>query len=482
MIGSKDSALTRQVDETQALLARYAISLQYADIPFDVVHAAKVRVIDTFGALFGGYAGEPCAVARRVAAAASSPGRCSVFGTGSRTSPDLAAFVNGTTARYAELNDVYHWPGSFGGHPSDVVMPVFAAAEDAGTTGQHLITALVLAYEIYIRISDEYPKGGFDHTNFCCLASAVAAGKLYGLSPEQMSHCISMAVVSDNTLRQVRLGHLSMFKAAASGQAARAGIFAAILAREGMEGPHSPFEGEAGWFKYVANKRLTLTPLAERSNNFRIGSTFIKQRASCATTISSILAAEKVGPIKEPHLISKVKVEVYEKAKVGMATGEHHWNPDCRETADHSIPFVTAVTLLDGTVTPRSFDQQRRGDPQLRSLISKIAVISNAQFTAAYERVPVEHRARVTVFMSDGREITGESGGRNGDLSEFKTDDRIETKFLSYAEPVLGQARAKALLKLLWGLDDVVDLTSVSNNAMTIGACFVKANVRGDTE
>jgi len=139
-------------DRIQNALSGYAARLSNDDIDEATAHAAKVRVIDTLGALIGGFDGEPCRIARQVAARMPQAGGATVIGTTLTTSPDLAAFVNGTTARYVEMNDVYHWPGSSGGHPSDVVMPILAAAESVRASGRDFITALVLGYYIYMRM------------------------------------------------------------------------------------------------------------------------------------------------------------------------------------------------------------------------------------------------------------------------------------------------------------------------------------------
>src|ERR1051325_2376005 len=139
-------------DRIQSHLSSYAAGLAYEQFDDDTVHAAKVRVIDTFGALVGGFTGDPCRVARDIAAQMPNPKGATIIGTDVKTAPDLAAFANGTTARYVEMNDVYHWPGSSGGHPSDVLMPIFAAAESADTSGREFITAVILGYEVYLRL------------------------------------------------------------------------------------------------------------------------------------------------------------------------------------------------------------------------------------------------------------------------------------------------------------------------------------------
>ena len=450
------------VDELQASLSGYAARLSYSDLDAETIHAARTRVIDTLGALIGGFAGEPCRMARDVAKRMPQPDGATVIGTGLKTSLDLAAFVNGTTARYVEMNDVYHWPGSSGGHPSDVLMPILAVAEHTRASGRDLITAIVLGYEIYLRMSDAVKTPGFDCANFCCMGAALGAGKLLGLDAERLAQCLSMAVVPNNALNQARTGHLSMWKAVAAGQSGRAGVFAALLAQAGMNGPHAPFEGKAGWCDHVARRRFKLETFGGHGTPFKIRDTLIKPRASCATTISSILAAEKAGAqVTATADIEKVTVEVYERAKTGMGTGEHHWNPDSRETADHSIPYVVAASLLDKRHTPASFSDERLWSPDLRALLPKIEVVANDEFTDAYERVPVEHRTRVTVLMKNGRRATGYAGGAEGDLSQPKSDAEIEEKFHALTARELGVQRAGAALAALWELDSMPDVSAI---------------------
>jgi 2-methylcitrate dehydratase len=197
---------------------------------------------------------------------------------------------------------------------------------------------------------------------------------------------------------------------------------------------------------------------------FKIEDTMIKPRSSCATTISSILAAEKVAPgvMKRLAEVERVTVETYQGAKTGMGTGEHHWNPDSRETADHSIPYVVAAALMDGTVTPRQFDDAHLASADLRGLLRKIEVVANDEFTRDYEKVPVMHRTRVNVVLRGGERLSGESGGDLGDLSQPKSDVEISRKFLGTAEGFLGAGRAQAMLDLLWKLDELPDIAAVA--------------------
>jgi 2-methylcitrate dehydratase len=281
-----------------------------------------------------------------------------------------------------------------------------------------------------------------------------------GLSPEQLSHCISMAIVPNNILRQVRKDSASMFKSAASGQAGRAGVFAALLARAGMEGPHLPFEGKAGWCDHVAKHRFLLDTLGGNGTPFKILDAHVKYRASCGTAISSVLAAEKVAPLNIKE-VKQVIVEVYKDAKDRCGTGAHRWNPDNRESADHSIPYNVAATLLEGTVSPRSFNDAHLWNPQLRALLQKVEVVENEDFTKLYQRLPVEHHTRVTVVMNNEERVVGKTGGDKDDMAAHKGDAEIEEKFRSVTEDVFGAKRVNLILDRLWHLDEMDNLTAL---------------------
>jgi 2-methylcitrate dehydratase len=116
---------------------------------------------------------------------------------------------------------------------------------------------------------------------------------------------------------------------------------------------------------------------------------------------------------------------------------------------------VVAAALMDGTVTPRQFDDAHIRSPQLRALLPKIEVVENPEFSEAYHRVPVVHHTRVTVEMDDGERIVGESGGPKGDLSNPKSDAEIEAKFTGMTAEYLGTARTEALLEQMWKIDQM---------------------------
>lgn len=449
------------VDGIQERITDYACGLAYDGLTAEAIHAAKACIIDTLGALVGGFHGEPCRIVRDFAARMPpDPRGATVIGTRMKTTPDMAAFVNATAARHLEANDIYHRPGSRIVHPSDSLAPVLAVAEHAQASGREFITAVVLAYEVCLRIADGVANPGVDAVTFNCLATAVASGKLLRLSRGQLAHAISMAVVPNNILRW-KTGRLSMWRAVAAGQSGREGVFAALLAREGMDSPPLPFEGRYGWCSQVAQSRISLETMGGGGAPFKVLEAMIKPRAFGANVISSIFSAEKVAPALGGRIrdVERVVVEVYrsrESAGSSTAIGEHHWSPDSRETADHSIPYTVAAALMDGKVTPQSFDDAHLRDPGLLALIRKIQVVENHEFTQAYERVPVAHRTRITVVTASGERLVGESGGDQGnDLSDRKSDAQIAAKFRELAGELLGAKRVDSILDRLWRLEDL---------------------------
>jgi 2-methylcitrate dehydratase len=452
----------RKADALQQLLTRYAHGLTYEAVAPAATHQAKVRVIDTLGALIGGFEGESARMARNLA---PPPGRhaATIIGTDSKSTLEMAAFANAIAARSAEMMDIYHFPGSFGGHPSDVVMPVFAAAEYSRASGTDLLTALVLAYEIFLRFSDAFHNSGFDDTNFACIATAAAAGRLLGLPSEKLANGIAIAAVASVALKQVRTDELTAWKVIATGQAAKAGLFAVMLAEAGAPGPSLPFEGKAGWCAHVAREPIVFERLGGGETPFKILDTRIKHRPAAGETISTILAAEKIAPrLRGVDAIKSVTVELYKRALERAGSGEHHWDPRSPDAAGNSIPYLASVALMEGGVTRRSFDDAHLGNPELKALVRKVRLVENEAFTRGYAKTPVEHRTRITVEMNDGHKHVAETGADADDLSAVKSDTQIEAKFRSLTEPVLGPGRVSRVLARLWDLEQLDDVSPLA--------------------
>ena len=139
----------------------------------------------------------------------------------------------------------------------------------------------------------------------------------------------------------------------------------------------------------------------------------------------------------------------------------HHWHPDSRETADHSIPFGVAAALMDGTVTTHSFNDAHLWNPELRALMQKIEVVEDETFTKAFEGQPQQYRARITVVTNNGERFVGESGGDADDLAAPKSNAQVAQKFHRHTDNALGAEQADVILERLWRLEDMENVAGI---------------------
>jgi len=436
-------------------LSAYAAGLQYEDLTPEAAHEAKRRLLDSLGCAMGAYASEPATIARRLAATVSSTFPATVLGTAHRSSPEMAAFSNGVHFRYLDYNDTYL--SKEPAHPSDNLAAVLAVAEPQGACGKEILTAAVLAYEIQCRLCDaaSIRARGWDHVTYGSFSTSLAAGKLLGLTAEQLTHAQGLAGTPNNAMRQTRVGMLSHWKGCAFANASRNGVFAALLAKYGMTGPSEIFEGEMGFFKQVSGP-FTIDSLGGNGVPFMINQTYIKFYPAEYHSQSAIDAALTLRPqLGNVEEIEKITIETF-NAAVEIIGGEpEKWRPTTRETADHSLPYCVAVALREGKVTLDSFDDAHLRDEALLALVQKIEVKADPALNAKYpEGIP--NRIRIT--QRNGEILEDEVTFPRGHARNPLTDAEVETKFRALAEPLLGQARIAEILDRCWNLEQQTDI------------------------
>src|SRR5207247_5448014 len=228
---------------------------------------------------------------------------------------------------------------------------------------------------------------GWDHVTYGAFSSALAAARLLRLGLEQTRHAVGLAGVASAALRQARVGELSHWKGCAFANAARHGLFAALLAREGMTGPAPIFEGEKGFEKLVSGP-LKAAPGQwgkGRERRFMILQTSIKFWPAEYHSQSAIEAALKLrAHAGDPAQIQSVLVQSHDAAVDIIGSEPEKWRPTSRETADHSLPYLVAVALADGEVTAKQFAPARLADPQLLALVQRVQVERHKELSALY--------------------------------------------------------------------------------------------------
>lgn len=432
-------------------LARFAHSLRYEDLPHAVVEKAKRTILDTMGCAIGGYQTPPGRIAACLAAQVSAKRGATVFCSGVETSLDLATFANGVMIRNLDFNDAYSTPVG-GGHPSDSLAALLSSAEVAGCGGRDLILATAISYEVFCRISDVLNiKGlGIDQATVLGLASLMGASRLMGLTEEQMQNAIGITVGGNIALNQGRVGALSNWKFYATAEASRKAVFAAQLAQAGITGPRQIFEGPSGFFQVISGEPFVLPPFGEpfgitqaTTKRFALGQ-YAQSVADAALQIRSSLNG--------PDDIAEVNVRVSSNAIRVMAGSPAKWRPTTHATADHSIPYATAVLLKYGTIDDRYYDDPYLHDPKLLALVSRVHCFPSEN---ADEREKDFHLCDLEIVLASGERKSVRVEYTRGHWRNPMSDAELEEKFRSLARRQLSARQTEDLLTQLWNLEQL---------------------------
>jgi 2-methylcitrate dehydratase len=191
---------------------------------------------------------------------------------------------------------------------------------------------------------------------------------------------------------------------------------------------------------------------------FRINQSTFKYYPSQIHTQSPIGLAIELHSRVNPSDIKSICIESYYNAVSTASTEPEKWDPRTRETADHSIPFLVAVGLLDGAVTPATFTPERISDPALRPLLGKMTIKENAEFTARY---PSEYNCRIEIATNSGDQKVAATSYPKGHRNNPLSDAEVSDKFRRLATPTLANQQCDEVLDLLWSLENLTSLDDV---------------------
>ena len=431
-------------------LADYALSLSYDDLPEDVVHVARQRIVDTLGCALGAIASEPVRAIRSYIATLP-PGPSAILFDRRKVSPEAATFLNATMVRFLDFNDGYF--SREPGHSSDNIPACLAVVQAENLNGKDLILAIVIAYEIQMRLQDAASlfRRGWDHVNFVTVSTTLAVGRLLGLSRIQLVHALGMALNGHVAMRQVRSGELSGWKGASAANASRNAVFCAYLARHGMTGPGQIFEGEMGFFNQVSGPfELDVEAFGNRDNgDFHILRIFTKLYPTNGEMQTAVMAAvvlrEALANLAD---IARIEIDTTDVGFKFLAKDRAKWRPTTRETADHSLPYTVARALLDGTITRGTYDDADFADPRVIKLIDKISVREDPVLAAQMPSLA----NRVTITTNDGTVLSKEVGTKEYPRGLIADGD-IERKFRDFATGYVSQARIGEVLEMCAALE-----------------------------
>jgi 2-methylcitrate dehydratase len=446
-------------------LADYASRLRYEDLDGATVERVKVHVVDALGCGLAALDEPPVRICREVALASGS-GTATVIGAGKRSSTELASFANGAAFRYYDLNDSYASPTSGTVHPSDHISACLAVAEAERASAAELITSIVLAYEINCRLLDasDAATRGWDLPVFSLPAVALAAGKLMRLEPDKLAQAVNLALNDHIPMGQTRTQTNSDWKGFADAEAGRNAIFAAMLARGGITGPSPIFEGRKGFFQLVSTPaEVDVGKFGGRDTPFKIHQCGLKAYPAVVYSQTAIVAGIAVGQgiSKENGSLERVStVEIATTRRGYEQAGRdiEKWTPQNRDTADHSLPYLTARAMHDGDITNASYAPDKLNDPRILAFMRKITVKEDPAFARPKGNAPA---TRLTVTLDDGRQITRQVDDMPGFPGQPMSRDDAARKFRGNVGARWPKARADAMLQTLWSLDTAGDVSAL---------------------
>ncbi|WP_394834575.1 MmgE/PrpD family protein [Pendulispora rubella] len=428
--------------------------------------ALKIRLLDSIGCAIGALQGRPVRAVREQVNAFGGTGEVTLIG-GGKTAPDRAAFYNGTLIRYLDFMDFYTARKQTC-HPSDNVAAVLAAAEDRGRSGRDLLVATAISYQIQARLLEEAPvqSKGFDHTVQQAYSVAAGVSKALGLSGAQTAHAMALSGVAQQGMIAVREGHLSQWKGIASAHHGAAALSCTYLASRGVTGPLGIIEGRLGLEEALAGRFYIDWENEDLERVLRSSVKRYNAEAHTQSIVEAVLDLRREHRVlgENPASIAQVEIDVFEQAyNIVAPGGKEAGDKDdvhSKEQADHSIPYIVAVALLDGQVGPAQYEPERIARADVQELLHRVHVDDARRLTRRY---PDELPCRVRIRLANGAKLALEKVDYLGYFTRPLSWNEVVSKFTDLAEQNAGLELAARIVELVDGLEvhDVRTLTAL---------------------
>ena len=434
-------------------LSDFIVNASFTDMSGFAVRALKTRLLDALGCALGALENELIRPIKDQIEDFGGRAQCTLIG-GGKTAPDRAAFFNCALVRYLDFNDSYLAKRETC-HPSDNFGAVLAAAEYANISGRDFLAASALAYQIQCRLSEVAPvrDRGFDHVTLGAYSVAGSVAKVLGLDRDRVANAIAISGAANNALRVTRTGRLSHWKGLAFANMAVGATRAAFLAMRGVTGPLEIFEGNKGFMDSITGPFVVDW---SQENMELVTRTVLKKYNA---EIHSQSAIECVLELQHetsftPDSIEHIEIDVFDVAHKIIGGGEEGPKTEVRtkEQADHSLPYVVAVALLDGEVTPAQYAPERIQRSDVQNLLQKIVVRPNAEYSAAF---PQEVPCKVAIRLRNGQVLQKEKRNYPGFLNSPLPWEAVEDKFHRLANVCADRVLRETIVNAVANLEEL---------------------------
>ncbi len=441
------------------VMAEFAAGLQLDSVPAEAIKEAKRLLLDSVGCALGSLANEDMKIALEYTKALGGTPEATVIGSGLRTNAVNAALMNSLLVRARDYNDIY-WKQD-PSHPSDIIPAGLATAEKTGKGGREVLIAILIGHELEMRWCLAAEPGirevGWHHATLTQFVSPLVAGRMLDLTVDQMVNAVGISGSSHCTFGGVVAGHLTNMKNTADPMAAQAGVIAAELASRGYTGPELIIEGREGIFDTIRNVKWNGDVLTDGlGDKFLITDISYKAFPTEYLTHSPITATihlceeHDIKPDQVKHVLVKTL-----KRGAEILSDPDKYRPTTKETADHSLPYCIAVAIIDRSVLPTAFTDERLKDERIWALLPKIKVVAEPEFEKLFPKV---QPAEVEITTRDGQTFTRRVDYAKGDPKDPMTDDELIAKFRAQAEGVISAEAQDRIIDMTWALEEVGDI------------------------
>jgi 2-methylcitrate dehydratase PrpD len=444
------------------VIAEFVANTCYEQVPDKAIQIAKTSIIDGIGTCIAG-AESPSGriIADYVRNGACSP-EATVITKGFRTSTTGAALANGTMMHALDYDDC---SDSFLGHPTTVILPaVLASGERLRISGEEVLLSYILGYDVCNKIGSGinpayYETGWHSTATTGTLAAAIAAAKVLKLDVQQTRMAIGIAASLAGGLRQ-NFG--TMTKSLHAGNAARNGVFAALLAQKGFTADQGILENPFGYTRVFGG--TAEADFQKMTNNlgapFEIVSNppIIKLYPSCRGTAGCIDAIL--------YLIGQHDINADSVAEVECRTSSHtpkeliHSRPRTALEGKFSLEYCMAVAIVDKEAGLMQFTDEKVKDTKIQELISKVKYTHPPEMGST-SADSMRGRTEVVVRLKDGTELSRRVEAAKGDPENPLTTNEIESKFLDCAQSVFSRQDSKRLLSKIHTLERLKDISEL---------------------
>lgn len=427
--------------------ADFIVNKDYEDIPDKELRTAKERLLDTIGAMLAGYEGWDYTDALIQAMKNMGEGQCEIIGkAASNLWPAArAAMLNSTFAHAVELDDGHKFAGV---HAGAVVIPTaLTIGAKLKSTGKEVLAAIVLGYEIVYRLavaqSPDLINRGFHPSSTCDTIGAMAvAGKLMKLNEEQMANGLGLSGLQASGLMEATVSG-QQSKCIMVGNAAYKGISCAYMAKEGLEGTITVFEGSTGLFQAMS-KEVNLDEICNGLGNiYLIADTYSKFYPTCRHSQPAI---EAVLNLALEHNIDPLQVNNVQVGTHRVAyelTGKINAPKNAGE-AKFSIPYGVALAMIEKGISVSHLKEKAYTNEMYLNLAKRVNVFIDDDINAKY---PKRRGARVEIFMKDGKSYEESCYDLKGSPQNPVAYDELVGKFHIAAKGILKPDIIEEVLK-----------------------------------